>query len=420
MQKIKVLWVINELFPEVAEYLKLETSYVGGWVNGLANNIRTNEIIELHIATAHKVDSLKQFYSNNINFHVLPSIKSNQDYDKHLEKEWVKLISEIQPEVIHIHGTEYAHGLALINSCPNLNYVISIQGLVSVYVKYYLANLSFSTIFKNVSFRDIVRFDTIWQGKRKYKRRGKFEKQYIAKTKNVMGRTDWDYAHSKYINSNVNYHFCNETLRDSFYTDSKWNYNSIDKYSIFLSQSAYPIKGLHKMLEALSIIKTYNSKVVLNIAGENILSRSKHKITGFAKIIKNIILKFKLEENVNFLGVLNETQMKKQYLNTHVFICPSSIENSPNSLGEAQILGVPSIASYVGGNHNLINHGQDGFLYRFEETEILAQLVIKLFNSQNLCNKISTAAIKSAEFRHNREINVNRNIEIYQTINNRS
>ncbi|WP_423998830.1 glycosyltransferase family 4 protein [Maribacter sp. IgM3_T14_3] len=416
MQKIKVLWVINELFPEVAEFLKLEKSYVGGWVNGLANNIKTRDSIQLHIATAYQVESIKQFHANKISFHLLPSMKSNQDYDEGLEKEWQTLITELKPDVIHIHGTEYAHGLALMNSCPEQKYVISIQGLVSVYVKYYLANLPFSTILKNISFRDIVRFDTIWQGKSNYKKRGKFEMQYLSKTKNVMGRTDWDYAHAKKINHNIKYHFCNETLRNSFYTPPKWDFNLIKQNSIFLSQSSYPIKGLHQMLEALSIVKNYNSKVILNIAGENILARSNYKITGFAKIIKELITKYDLKENVNFLGILNEHQMKDQYLKSHIFVCPSSIENSPNSLGEAQILGVPSIASYVGGNHNLVNSGHDGFLYRFEEPVILAQLIIKLFNNRKLCERISANAIVSGELRHNREINVNRNLEIYNDI----
>ena len=56
-----------------------------------------------------------------------------------------------------------------------------------------------------------------------------------------------------------------------------------------------------------------------------------------------------LEDKVSFLGPLNAEQMKAEYLRSNVFLCPSSIENSPNSLGEAQMLGVPCVASYVGG-----------------------------------------------------------------------
>ena len=52
---------------------------------------------------------------------------------------------------------------------------------------------------------------------------------------------------------------------------------------------------------------------------------------------------------------------------------PSSIENSPNSLGEAQLLGVPCIASDVGGVTDMIPNKECGIIYRFEEVELLAK-----------------------------------------------
>ena len=70
--------------------------------------------------------------------------------------------------------------------------------------------------------------------------------------------------------------------------------------------------------------------------------------------------------------------MKQEYLNFNVFVCPSSIENSPNSLGEAQILGTPCIASYVGGIPDVMSGIEDN-LYRFEEVEMLAEKVCRVF-----------------------------------------
>lgn len=416
MRKIKILWVVNELFPEVCERLNLGKTYVGGWVNGLSENIKKNKNIDLHIATAAFVSDVKNFYINEINFHVLPTNGNNKTYQTDLENHWKNVVPEINPDVIHIHGTEYAHGLALMNALPDENYVISIQGLVSVCVRYYLADLTFKEIFKNISLRDIIRFDTIWQGRNNFRKRGKLEKLYLKQTKNVIGRTDWDYSHVKKINPEVKYHFCNETLRPSFYKEDKWKFGHIEKHTIFLSQSSYPLKGLHKMLEALAIVKNYYPDVQLNIAGENILARNRFKTTGYGNIIKEKIKKLDLAKNINFKGILNEEQMKMRYLKSHIFICPSSIENSPNSLGEAQILGVPSIASYVGGTHNFINHGVDGFLYRFEEVEILASLILNIFQNRDLSEKLSQGAIVAAEHRHNAQTNAQRNIDIYKSI----
>lgn len=78
------------------------------------------------------------------------------------------------------------------------------------------------------------------------------------------------------------------------------------------------------------------------------------------------------------MGMLSEQEMCKAYLECNVFICPSSIENSPNSLGEAQLLGIPHIASYVGGIPEIVNYNPE-ILYRFEESEMLASKVIDIF-----------------------------------------
>ena len=93
--------------------------------------------------------------------------------------------------------------------------------------------------------------------------------------------------------------------------------------------------------------------------------------------------------------------MIKKYQKAHVFICPSSIENSPNSLGEAQLIGTPTIGSYVGGIPNMIQHHQTGLLYRFEEYEMLAKYICDIFENSTLALHLSQNAITAAEARHN-------------------
>ena len=56
-----------------------------------------------------------------------------------------------------------------------------------------------------------------------------------------------------------------------------------------------------------------------------------------------------MEDKIEFLGRLSAEGMKQAYLDANVFVMPSTIENSPNSLGEAMLLGVPCVAADVGG-----------------------------------------------------------------------
>ena len=104
--------------------------------------------------------------------------------------------------------------------------------------------------------------------------------------------------------------------------------------------------------------------------------------------------------------------MKQEYLFSNVFICPSSIENSPNSLCEAQILGVPCICSYAGGIPDLMK-GDEEHLYRFDDYEMLAYLIDDVFTKGTI-NPI----VKIAEQRHNPKLNNDRLLAIYNEILN--
>ena len=110
--------------------------------------------------------------------------------------------------------------------------------------------------------------------------------------------------------------------------------------------------------------------------------------------------------------------MLNAYLKAHVFVCPSSIENSPNSLGEAQILGVPSIGSYVGGSPDMIAHNESGLLYRFEEYEMLAYHIMDIFNNDEKAKHLSKNSSIEASKRHDKKVNSERLIAIYKTILN--
>jgi glycosyltransferase involved in cell wall biosynthesis len=371
--------------------------------------------INLAVATLHPCENLVSLNVEGIIYYLIPT-ESAISYQKRLEKYWEKIIREFNPDIVHIHGTEYTHGLACIRAFPNMNYIVSIQGLVGVYSKYYFGGISTFNIIKHITFRDVVRFSSMFQEKRSFEKRGNFEKEYFLKTKHVIGRTNWDFAHAKSINPSVEYHFINESLRDCFYQNIKWNSDRITNHTIFLSQATYPFKGLHIVLEAVALLMTEFPEIKIRVAGPSIIRdktfHEKMKLSGYGSYIKDIIKKNKLNGIIHFTGFLDEEKMKEEYLNCHVFICPSSIENSPNSLGEAQILGVPIVASYVGGVPDMVEHGVTGLLYRFEETEMLVQHLRKIFSDPMLATRLSSNGIKSAERRHDRL----RNFELLQKL----
>lgn len=416
---MKVLWFTQVIFPDLSVALNINKTVVGGWTYSLAKELVLTEL-ELHVvATSPDLNDFNKPI-NQINYHVLNSNKSILHYDVSLEDKFKRLVNEVKPDVIHIHGTEHAHGLALMRACPNENFVVSIQGLLSVIAKHYLGGIGFWDILKTITFRDLIKRDSLWQQQRKFAKRGILEKEYIQRTKHVLGRTSWDFAHSKAINPKSNYHAANRTFRESFYTSPKWNNKQINQYSIFLSQAGYPIKGLHKVLEAVSLLKEEFPAISIRVGGNNIIANASFKeklsIRGYGKYIKTLLKKYKLEQNITFLGRLDEDKMVQEYTSAHVFICPSSIENSPNSLGEAQLLGVPSISAYVGGVADMVEDGETGLLYRYEEVEMLVQLIRKIFIDNDFAVVLSTKGIVAAKKRHETKQVTTDMINIYNSI----
>lgn len=92
-----------------------------------------------------------------------------------------------------------------------------------------------------------------------------------------------------------------------------------------------------------------------------------------------MLKKYNIQERFEFEGFLSADEMKQLLLESNVFVCPSSIENSPNSLGEAMILGVPCVASDVGGISDMLTHNEEGFLYPFDDSYKMAFYIRKTF-----------------------------------------
>jgi glycosyltransferase involved in cell wall biosynthesis len=91
--------------------------------------------------------------------------------------------------------------------------------------------------------------------------------------------------------------------------------------------------------------------------------------------------KFKLKNNVIFTGELSASEIKKQLLNCNVFISSSSIENSSNAIVEALLLGVPVIASGVGGTFDILM-SEPNTLYHYNLDYVLAYKIIDVFNNK--------------------------------------
>ena len=417
---MKILWITNSLLPSIKEKLGMAKGVSGGWMEASANSLlKRHNVIELAIVSIW--GKITKGEAGNMRYYTIPA----NIYDrKESERKsiWNNIVSDFNPDVVHIHGTEFSHGLSYLKDVGGDNIVISIQGLVGVIERYALAGISTRDMLRNITLQEILTH-YMFGLRKSLEKQGEKEKEYIRRAKYVIGRTLWDKTHAKNINPKITYFHCNETLRASFY-NVEWNVEACTPYTIFFSQAASPLKGLHVLLKALPIIKREFPDVKIRVAGRSIIRneslRMKLRQGTYAKILDKLIKRYDLKNNISFTGILNEKAMLQEYLNANVFVCASSIENSSNSIGEAQILGLPCVCSYVGGTPSIVEDGKTGIMYRFEEYEMLAHHIIEVFKNKEVASKIGKEARIVALERHNAEKNTNKTFEIYNKIINNS
>lgn len=414
---MKVLWITNYMMPAQCAHTGNKMTQNEGWVRSAADMLMRKAVgLEMAFATVYDGSDVCSFDEGKEKYYLVPSIdSSSKDYNNGL---WKQVYEDFCPEVVHIHGTEFAHGLSFIKACPQAKTVVSLQGVISACSEHHNEGLTTWQILKNITLCDIVYRHDLFTARRSFKQRGEIEKETLKETKHVIGRTRWDKAQIWAINPQAKYHFCNETLRSSFY-NHKWDYYKCQQHSIFVSQATYPLKGLHMLLYAMPLILREYPDAHIYVAGNKMTEHRTLKqrltISGYGKILLKIIQRYHLESHVTFVGKLNEEEMCRQYLSSNVYVNCSSIENSPNSVGEAQLLGVPCVASYVGGTSDMIPTPECGTLYAFNDKEMLARCICDIFRAENIDN----GRMREEAFsRHNAELNAKTLISIYEEIIN--
>ncbi len=244
------------------------------------------------------------------------------------------------------------------------------------------------------------------------------ERETIALASDIMGRTLWDRAHAVAINPGTRYHHCGRILRDIFYRKA-WAGVDCEKYSIFIGNAASARKGAHVAMRAAALLVRYYPDLQIYIAGEDPTTlplRSIKRHIGYPAYLRGLIDELGLSGHVNFTGLLGSAEMAERMCRSQVFVLPSLIENSPNTLGEAMLLGVPVVAAYVGGVASMARDEEEALLYRADDPVMLAFQVRRLFDDSELAKRLSSAARMRARQAHDPDANLQALVSAYGRI----
>ena len=354
MSKIKVAMLCTYPLNENKIYGGVETH-----VYHLTHHIALLSDIELHIVTLGT--NKKQFLKNNIYFHIIK--KSNFRYVRPLDM--IKLrreILKINPDIVHVQGTSYMYSLPATLVRGKHPTLLTVHGLVKMEFK----------------FEKGVRYAT-----------GKFiskplEKYAISKIQSIIVCSP---AMKELVNNMTNSKIY--VIPNGINLERIDDVQSIDLNhpNIFFVGLLRKVKGIGILLNAIPIIKKSISDICVYIAGSGQLENE----------LKSLVKKLDIEENVKFLGFLQEEEKYIYYKSADLCVVPSVYESFGIVLLEAMAYGKPVVASNVGGIPYVVENGTTGLLFECGNVKELAEKIIVLLRDEELRKKMGEAGRERAK-----------------------
>lgn len=399
---MRVLWLTNQTFENRN---KSSVYNGGGWIDSLKCALLNFSIVphDLSIGIVAFGDlDYHELDSDGINHYCIERIKAYLFNYKHKEniflEKLLSVVNDFSPDVIHVFGSEKEWGL--ISTLTDIPIVLHIQGILTPYYEAWLPqNMTWSRfIFQNKK-QWIIRHNL-----RKFVAR---EQRIFRNTHSYMGRTDWDFYIAKLMSPECNYYYCSEMLRPVIYNSSKiWQYHERENKRIISIISNSPYKGSDIVLRTAKILKLYmKNKFEWHVYGINDISFGE-RVTG---IKAN-------EVNVFIHGIISADNLVEVIANGDIYCHPSYIENSPNTVCEAQLLGIPVVTTNGGGTSSLINNSEDGVLVNTNDVYYTASVIKDLLTDKEKSVRIGKNGRQTALKRHNPETIVNDLVKIYKRV----
>lgn len=320
-------------------------------------------------------------------------------------------IKDFTPDIIHVFGTETM--LGEITKYTKVPVVIHLQGIINPCLNaWFFPGFREISLLKSLNPVFLIKGVGLFHDYYRFKKMAKRELEIFKSCSNFIGRTHWDKAVTKLFAPQANYYHCDEVIRNCFYNET-WKIPNNKKFVLSSTINGNIYKGLDLILKTAVLLKQNTSfDFEWNIYGIKPDSE-------YAKLVKNLIGQNFYDNNVILKGVTQEKELLQGLLNSNIFVHASYIDNSPNSVCEAQLIGMPVISTNVGGIATLIQDGVDGFLIPSNEPDLLASKIMELRNNANKLISISSNAILVARKRHNKNIIKDNLLSIYKIVINK-
>ena len=399
---MKVLWVTNVPFAHHNDLLGKKEGAIasGSWLYAAYESAKNDERTKLFIVTTANISNVLSGEYDGNEFYVLPggTMATYKIDDKRNIGIWESLKEKVHPDLIFIWGTESRFSYVASEVFRDIPQIVYIQGVLSSIVQHYYDGIPIE--YRTKTLRDYASIILHRDSYAIYKKQVTFEKGILENASAVVVENDWCESQCLAYNRNLKVFRNFLPIRHEYY-ERKWNAEDMNRYTVFTNAGGAAIKGHHILYKAIAKVKQKYPQVKVFIPGYNYLEQVKQlrKRSGYIEYLYRIYKENKLDENIEFTGLLTAKEMARYIASCNVYVMPSMVENHSSSLIEAMIVGAPCISSLVGGTANLIRYGENGYLYNSLEAITLSGYIIQLFDDENLAKGMADEAIKIRELR---------------------
>lgn len=410
---MKVLWFSNTPANGVSD----KSKGTGSWLVPL--NVAIQEFVDLHItypypykkmAYKNEKTSYYPLYTGNILISKLKELYLNEVHDETFLEQYLTIVNHVQPDIIHIHGTEYP--FACLIPYVNVPVIVSIQGNITVYYNKYKSGLGDKYIHTQkwtTNLKNLFLSSNFYKNYKQREYKSKVELKQLRNARYIIGRTDWDRRITSVMSPDSKYYIGDEMLRDSFHNNEWKQRTQTNTIKVFTINGDSYFKGFETLCHGLSILTQYGFDVEWTVAGVN-----NHSL--IYKIARKYLGKNFPTKGLTLLGSVTEDMLVKHMLSSDIYVMPSHIENSPNNLCEAMLLGMPCIATVAGGTASLLMDKKEGILIQDGDAWVLAGSILELHNNPMQAAEMGRCARQRALIRHDKTRIVNQLLETYKTI----
>lgn len=397
-----VLWFINKVPQAVARRVGASNAR-GGWLDAYIEIVGAEPGIELVVAFPDESGRVRGVEIGGVTYTGLPTWEPASRVGRvvarwrrdvapqHVLTAAERLTRDTRPDIIHLHGAESCYGLAVRH--PDVPTVLSVQGSPTAIRRFYLRGFD-RYLLRSLSLGSLLKGRGPIHYHARMKAQATNEAAIMASVGHIAGRTEWDRRLASVMAPQAVYHRCDEPLRPAFY-EASWRPGAAVPGRILCISGDYALKGVGTLLRAIDILRRIVPETSLVIAGVPPGSEDQRACVRHARALG-------IEDRVTLPGEVDAETVAKLLTEASVFVNPSHIENSSNALCEAQLVGVPCVASSAGGLTTLADHGSAALLFQDGDAPALAGALLSLLSDRDEAAELGLRGRMLARTRHDR------------------